>query len=55
MGSLPAHAGAWIGTNGFRLMPTDSPHVAAATADVSTAAAGNLLRQARDRGWEGAG
>ena len=44
MRSLADLAGAWIGTNGFRLMPTDSPHVAAATADVSTAAAGHLTK-----------
>ena len=42
MSSLPAHAGSWIGTNQFRLMPADSPHVAAATSDVSTAVAGTL-------------
>jgi hypothetical protein len=42
MSFLSDHVGSWIGTNGFRLMPTDAPHVAAATADVSTAAAGNL-------------
>ena len=42
MSFLPDHAGSWIGTNAFRLMPTDTPHAAAATADVSTAAAGNL-------------
>ena len=31
-----------MGTNGFRLMPADSLHVEAATADVSVAAGGNL-------------
>ena len=36
------HAGSWIGTNEFRLMPADAPHIAAATADVSTAVAGSL-------------
>ena len=42
MHSLATHVGRWTGSNAFRLMPSDVPHVAAATADVSTAAAGNL-------------
>jgi hypothetical protein len=42
MNSLAEHQGSWTGTNGFRLMPTDQPHVAAATADVSAGAGGNL-------------
>ena len=42
MDVLPHHGGSWIGTNSFRLMPGDAPHVAAATSHVSTAAAGNL-------------
>ena len=36
------HVGRWTGSNAFRLMPADPPHVAAATADVSAAAAGKL-------------
>lgn len=43
MRSLAECAGSWIGTNGFRLMPADPPHVAPATADVSIAAAGSLI------------
>lgn len=42
MRSFSKHVGSWTGSNGFRLMPADSPHVAAATEDVSTAGAGNL-------------
>ena len=42
MGFLPDHAGYWIGTNQLQLMPGDSPHVADATSQVSTAAAGTL-------------
>ena len=30
------HTGFWTGTNEFRLMPTDPPHAAVATADVSS-------------------
>jgi hypothetical protein len=39
---LAERAGAWAGTNGFRLMPSDPLAEAAATATVSTAAGGNL-------------
>lgn len=42
MWSVSKHVGWWSGSNRFRLMPADSPHAAAATADVSTAAAGDL-------------
>jgi hypothetical protein len=42
MRALSDHAGSWTGTNEFRLMPTDPPHEAAATAEVSPAAAGQL-------------
>lgn len=42
MRSLSQHVGPWVGTNQFRLMPTDPPYVAAVTAAVSTAAGGNL-------------
>jgi hypothetical protein len=41
MPAFSKHVGSWTGSNGFRLMPDDPPHVAPATADVSTAA-GNL-------------
>lgn len=37
------HRGSWTGSNGFRLMPTDSFSVAPATAEVSAAAGGNLV------------
>lgn len=40
--SFSKQVGSWTGSNGFRLMPADSPYVAAAAADVTTAAAGNL-------------
>lgn len=43
MQSFSSHVGRWTGSNAFRLMPADAPHVAAATADVATAAAGNLI------------
>ena len=46
MHSLAGYAGSWVGANAFRLMPADSPHVAEATADVSIAAAGNLVQVA---------
>lgn len=42
MQSLSTHVGRWTGTNAFRLMPADPPHIAAATADVASVAAGNL-------------
>jgi len=35
--------GAWAGSNGFRLMPSDPLHEAPATAEVTTAAGGNLV------------
>lgn len=35
--------GPWEGSTGFRLMPGDSPYAADATADVSTAATGNMV------------
>lgn len=40
--TLTARAGAWAGTNGFRLMPSDPFYDAPATAAVSTAAGGDL-------------
>jgi hypothetical protein len=42
MRSLEQHVGHWSGSNAFALMPADPPHVADATAQISTAAAGNL-------------
>ena len=39
---LSDHEGPWTGTNSFRLMPTDEPHVAPATAQVSHGAGGQL-------------
>ena len=42
MGFLSGHHGSWTGTNRFRLMPTDEPHSAAATAVVSVAAGENV-------------
>jgi len=39
---LNQHTGIWIGTNKFRLMPTDPQHDSGATASVSTAAADNM-------------
>ena len=42
MGSFLKHVGSWSGSNRFRLMPADSPHAAAAIAEVSTAAGGAL-------------
>src|SRR6266536_4206765 len=35
--------GAWAGSNGFRLMPSDPLHEAPATAEVSTAAGASLV------------
>lgn len=46
MSALAGHAGTWTGTNGFRLMPTDPLHEAAATARVAGAAAGHLAEVA---------
>lgn len=40
---LIGHVGTWAGTNGFRLMPSDSHHHAPATAEVSSHAGGNLV------------
>lgn len=40
--TLDIHAGGWVGTNLFRLMPGDSFYEAPATADLSIGAAGNL-------------
>jgi hypothetical protein len=40
--TLAKHHGSWAGTNSFRLTPVDAPHVAAATAQVSSAAGGGL-------------
>ena len=42
MHALAEHAGAWTGTNQFRLMPTDPFQDSPATAQVSIAARGNL-------------
>ena len=39
---LARHAGAWSGTNGFRMMPNDPLDVRPATAIVGLAAGGNL-------------
>ena len=33
----------WSGSNAFRLLPTDPPHVAVASAEVTVGAGGNLL------------
>lgn len=33
----------WTGSNAFRLLPTDSPHVAVASAELTVGAGGNLL------------
>ncbi|MGH3306078.1 MAG: hypothetical protein ACRDOX_00200 [Nocardioides sp.] len=41
--SLTKFVGAWAGSNGFQLMPGETPYVAAATAAVSTAATGNMV------------
>jgi hypothetical protein len=41
--ALTDRAGAWTGTNGFRLMPSDPIHDAPATAEVATRAGGNLV------------
>lgn len=46
MSALTGHAGSWTGTNGFRLMPADPLHEAAATARVGDAAAGHLTEVA---------
>ena len=40
--SLVGHADSWAGSNAFRLMPTDEPHRAPASATVSVAAGGLL-------------
>lgn len=42
MNLLARHAGMWTGTNRFRLMPDDPAAEAAATAQVSLGAGGNL-------------
>lgn len=42
MEHLAQHTGSWVGTNGFRLMPSDPRHNADARAEVSLAAKGNL-------------
>jgi len=42
MGRFAGHTGHWTGTNSFRMMPDDPFVDAAATADVTIAAAGNL-------------
>jgi hypothetical protein len=41
--ALKDRAGAWTGTNGFRLMPDDPIHDASATAEVSVNAGGSLV------------
>jgi hypothetical protein len=41
--ALTEAAGAWAGSNGFRLMPSDPLHEAPATAHVSAAAGGGLV------------
>jgi hypothetical protein len=42
MGRFAGHTGRWAGTNSFRMMPDDPFVDAAATADLTIAAAGNL-------------
>ena len=42
MDVLAGHAGSFSGSSAFRMMPTDEPHTAPATAQVSLAAGGNL-------------
>lgn len=39
---LSGHAGSWLGTNRFRLMPDDHPAEATATAQLSMGARGNV-------------
>jgi hypothetical protein len=46
MGILAGHLGDWRGTNAFRLTPTDPPHEAAATAQVTSAVRGLLTEVA---------
>ena len=41
--ALTDRAGAWTGTNGFRLMPADPMHDAPATAEVDVKAGGSLV------------
>lgn len=41
--ALVGAAGAWQGTNGFRLMPADDPFTAPASATVAVAAGGHLV------------
>jgi hypothetical protein len=43
LGGVIDRAGAWTGTNGFRLMPSDPMHDAPATAEVSVKAGGTLV------------
>lgn len=42
LAQLAARAGAWSGTNDFRLMPSDPPHTAATTAAISAEVAGTM-------------
>lgn len=42
MTGIPDHSGTWAGSNAFRLMPTDEPHVAGATARVTVNAGGHV-------------
>lgn len=42
MQAFAKHRGSWTGPNDFRLMPTDEPHTAPATLELSAAAGGNL-------------
>lgn len=42
MDVLRSHTGSWTGTNRFRLMPTDEPYAAAATAQLDLGARGTL-------------
>jgi hypothetical protein len=44
--ALVESVGAWVGLNGFRLMPSDPLHEAPATAKVSTAAGESLVAMA---------
>jgi hypothetical protein len=46
MGHLEGYDGAWVGSNAFRLMPNDPPHVAPISATVSHAANGDLTQVA---------
>lgn len=44
MQPFASHVGAWSGPNAFRLMPSDAPHDAPMTAEISLAVAGQLAQ-----------